>query len=70
MGVIQAKERWKVWREGTGGCDGERSVLQVEGVYPLKTKDSSSVCGLEFPRASPLARSQEGGWPHLGTFGL
>lgn len=54
--------------EGGDGCDAGRRVIQVEGVHLLKAEGSCLTCDLEFQRASPLARSQEGGWPHFGMF--
>lgn len=68
MGVVQAKEKWKgSWEAGDGG-DGGRGTLQMEGVFPLKMKDSCSMCEIEFQRVSPLARSQESGWLHFRMF--
>lgn len=68
VGGIQDQGQMERWGEGGDGCDAGRRVIQVEGVHLLKAEGSRLTCDLEFQRASPLARSQEGGWPHFGMF--
>lgn len=57
VGVIWAKGKWKGSGESGDGCDVGRRVLWADGFYPLKTKDSCSVCDLEFQRSSPRGQT-------------